>query len=349
GDRPQDGTPGRPSRHPNREGTCGRGLGDGTAAQGSSPDGRRLPRARIRPGRNGGNPRDGAGQGVRSLPGLRPRRYLRRIPEGRLVRPASANRSRRDANDRIDSDLSNPSRCSRRTSARRDGASGRNPATRRARVRLRLDSGDGPQPGPGPRGRTWILRRRCTDHPGPALPLDADPTKPDAALDPQVVSRKGTDPRKRTLGQAIRRPAGVHNTCSLVMPSPSERRLMIQIDIEVPDRPGELAKLAAILGTAGINIEAIGGESASGRSYVSLIVSQPVQAREALMKHGYVCSTWTVLVVRLDDKPGALAALAKKLGDAGVNVTSAIHLGTVGGHAQLALGVDNLEKARSLV
>ncbi|TLZ85952.1 MAG: ACT domain-containing protein [Methanobacteriota archaeon] len=155
--------------------------------------------------------------------------------------------------------------------------------------------------------------------------------------------------RKRTPGYAIRRPAGVHNTCSLVMPSPSERRLMIQIDIEVPDRPGELAKLAAILGTAGINIEAISGESASGRSYVSLIVSQPVQAREALMKHGYVCSTRTVLVVRLDDKPGALAALAKKLGDAGVNVMSAIHLGTVGGHAQLALGVDNLEKARSLV
>src|SRR5882762_572655 len=130
---------------------------------------------------------------------------------------------------------------------------------------------------------------------------------------------------------------------------PRERRSMIQIDIEVPDRPGELAKLAAILGAAAINIEAIAAESASGRSYVSLIVSQPVQAREALMKHGYVCSTRTVLVVRLDDKPGALAALAKRLGDAGVDVLSLIHLGTIGGQAQIALGVDNLEKARSLV
>src|SRR2546421_7271720 len=69
---------------------------------------------------------------------------------------------------------------------------------------------------------------------------------------------------------------------------PREGRSMIQIDIEVPDRPGELAKLAAILGAAAINIEAIAAESASGRSYVSLIVSQPVQAREALMKHGDV-------------------------------------------------------------
>ena len=124
---------------------------------------------------------------------------------------------------------------------------------------------------------------------------------------------------------------------------------MIQIDIDVPDRPGELAKLAAILGAARINIDAISAESTGGRSYVSLIVNEPVQAREALMKNGYSCTNRTVLVVRLDDKPGALAALAKRLGDAGVDVVSAIHLGTVGGHAQLALGVDNLEKARSLV
>jgi hypothetical protein len=124
---------------------------------------------------------------------------------------------------------------------------------------------------------------------------------------------------------------------------------MIQIDVEVPDRPGELAKLASILGASAINIDAISGESAGGRSYVSLIVNQPVQARESLLKHGYTCTTRTVLVVRLDDKPGALGSLAKRLGDAGVDVVSVIHLGTVGGHAQLALGVDNLERARSLV
>lgn len=124
---------------------------------------------------------------------------------------------------------------------------------------------------------------------------------------------------------------------------------MLQIDVDVPDRPGELAKLAAILGAAQINIDAISAESAGGRSYMSLIVNQPMQARESLMKSGYECSMRTVLVVRLEDKPGALAALARKLGDAGVDVVSTIHLGTVGGHAQIALGVDNLEKARTLV
>src|SRR3989442_15323557 len=113
---------------------------------------------------------------------------------------------------------------------------------------------------------------------------------------------------------------------------------MIQIDIEVPARPGELAKLAAILGQAGINIDALSAESARGRSYVSLIANQPVQAREALMKHGYVCSPRTVLVVRLDDKPGALAALAKRLGDAGVNVMSTIHFGLMRRRPPIAPG-----------
>src|SRR5207245_9651818 len=99
---------------------------------------------------------------------------------------------------------------------------------------------------------------------------------------------------------------------------------MIQIDMEVPDRPGELAKLAAILGEAGINIDAIGAQSAGGRSYLSPIVNQPMQAREAIMKSGYTCSTRTVLVVRLGDKPGALAALARNLGDAGGDAGTAL-------------------------
>src|SRR2546425_12160192 len=100
---------------------------------------------------------------------------------------------------------------------------------------------------------------------------------------------------------------------------------MIQIDMEVPDRPGELAKLAAILGDAGINIDAIGAESTGGRSYVSLIVNQPMQARGAVMKSGYAWSMRTVLGVRPGDKTGALAAPAPEPGEARVDGVNAIH------------------------
>lgn len=124
---------------------------------------------------------------------------------------------------------------------------------------------------------------------------------------------------------------------------------MIQIDVDLPDRPGELAKLATVLGDAGINIDAIGAESGGGRSYLSMIVDAPSRARAVLKQSGYTSIERTVLVVRLPDKPGALAGLARKLGDAGVDITSLIHLESIGGHAQLAIGVDDVARARGLV
>lgn len=124
---------------------------------------------------------------------------------------------------------------------------------------------------------------------------------------------------------------------------------VIQLDVEIPDRPGELGRLADALGTAGVNIDRISAETGGGRAYVSLIADPPAAARAALKAAGYAYRERTVLVVRLDDHAGALAELARKLGTAGVNITSVIHLETVEGHAQLAIGVDDLARARSLV
>jgi len=126
-------------------------------------------------------------------------------------------------------------------------------------------------------------------------------------------------------------------------------RSLIQIDVELPDRPGELAKLAKVLSDASINIDAISAESGGSRAYVSLIVDQPARARVALKGAGYGYAERTVLVCTLEDRPGALAALAGKLGDAGVNITSVIQLESSGGRVQMAIGVDDLAKARAFV
>lgn len=124
---------------------------------------------------------------------------------------------------------------------------------------------------------------------------------------------------------------------------------VIQIDLDMPDRPGELAKLTAILGEARVNIDAMSAASGAGRTYMSLLVDQPTNARQLLEKAGYRLASRTVLVVRLPDRPGALAKLAADLAGAGVDVQSVVQLETMGDHVQLAIGVDNLDKARSLV
>lgn len=124
---------------------------------------------------------------------------------------------------------------------------------------------------------------------------------------------------------------------------------MIQLEIELPDRPGELAKLASALKEAGVTLDAMGLESGAGTSYASLIVDKPKQARRALEDAGFRISERTVLVVRLEDRPGAFADLTKKLGAAGVDIKSVVPLESVGKHVQLAIGVDNIDAARGLV
>lgn len=124
---------------------------------------------------------------------------------------------------------------------------------------------------------------------------------------------------------------------------------MIQLDVDVPDRPGEFAKLLQVLAGEKINIDAMSANSGNGRSYVSLITDQPIAARQSLTKSGYACAQRTVIVVRLPDTPGALAGLVEKFGRAGIDILSVVQLENVGGHVQLAIGVDNLDAARALV
>jgi len=115
--------------------------------------------------------------------------------------------------------------------------------------------------------------------------------------------------------------------------------MAIEFDVVVPDRPGELGRLARTLSEKGVNIDAIAACTGGGKGYVSLL----------LRSAGYEYVEKTVLTVTLDDKPGTLGDLAKRLAEAGVNVTSVITLATGGGRVQLAIGVDDLERARRVV
>ncbi len=124
---------------------------------------------------------------------------------------------------------------------------------------------------------------------------------------------------------------------------------MIQLDVEVPDRPGELAKVLDLLAMAKVNIDAMSANSGAGRSYVSLITDQPIKARQSLRNAGYACTQRTVIVIALHDSPGAFAALARKLGAAGLDIRSVVPLENIGDRVQLAISVDDVDKARALV
>lgn len=100
---------------------------------------------------------------------------------------------------------------------------------------------------------------------------------------------------------------------------------MNQLVLVASDKVGLLAKIARTLAKAKINIESISGEAVGRKAIIRMVVSNDVKATEALKKAGYDVVPSDALVVKLANKPGALAELAEKLAKARVNIEN-VHL-----------------------
>lgn len=123
-----------------------------------------------------------------------------------------------------------------------------------------------------------------------------------------------------------------------------------ELRVTMADRPGQLAKLAEALGKAGVNIEAISAQTAGGSGDVRVLVADTAAARKAIEGAGItVAGEREMTFVDLEDRPGSLAAAAKKLADQGINVDAIYVVGAAGGKKQLAVGTADTAKARSAV
>src|SRR5262245_3804611 len=122
---------------------------------------------------------------------------------------------------------------------------------------------------------------------------------------------------------------------------------MKDLTVILEDRPGALADLGDATADAGINIEGMCAVTSGGKGEIHLLVDDAERTRKALEFGGMeVEDERDVLVVEVEDRPGTMAALTRRLGDAGVNVELAY---TTFGGVKIVLGVDDLEKARAAV
>jgi hypothetical protein len=118
------------------------------------------------------------------------------------------------------------------------------------------------------------------------------------------------------------------------------------LTIELVDRPGTLAELGESLGRAGINIEGGCGFAIEGKGIVHILVEDPEVARMAVESADLqVIGEREVLVVEIEDAPGELGKVTRKVSDAGVNM-DLIYLSKGG---KLILGVDDMETALSVI
>src|SRR5512137_818874 len=91
------------------------------------------------------------------------------------------------------------------------------------------------------------------------------------------------------------------------------------ITVVADDRVGLLADISYILGTTHINIESISVSAIGGKAVITLLVKNPEKAESVLKNNGFSVSSGNVLFFRVEDKPGALAAVAKRLADNKIN------------------------------
>jgi len=91
--------------------------------------------------------------------------------------------------------------------------------------------------------------------------------------------------------------------------------------IRVPNEPGALAAVAAAVSDAGVNLAAATCTGPGESADLHILVKHAEAAKHALGISGLVVTNeQEVVVVETDDRPGALADLARKVAKAGVNL-----------------------------
>jgi hypothetical protein len=109
--------------------------------------------------------------------------------------------------------------------------------------------------------------------------------------------------------------------------------------IVVPHSKGSLATLAEELGREKINIEGLCAVEQNGSVIVHLLTTDKAATSRAVTKVGYkVTHESEVIVERIDNQPGVLGKVTRRLADAGINLTT-VYLAT---DTRLVLGGENL-------
>ncbi len=124
---------------------------------------------------------------------------------------------------------------------------------------------------------------------------------------------------------------------------------MRELSVIARDRVGLLADMCEKLGENGVNIGMITAETAKGTAIVRLNVDHWDKARQVLSEAAFQVVEQNLLVLRLQDQPGELARVTRKLAEEKVNIRNVRVLAKEGGETLLGVEVSNHELAKQLL
>ncbi len=123
--------------------------------------------------------------------------------------------------------------------------------------------------------------------------------------------------------------------------------IVSQLNIVMPNVPGNLASVSDRLRAADVNIEALSCTEGSPSTILHLIVDDPDTAKLVLQPVYRVTMT-DVLEFTMKNKPGAVANIGRACAAAGINIKN-VYATTCGKEATVYVSVEDLPKAKEML
>ena len=123
---------------------------------------------------------------------------------------------------------------------------------------------------------------------------------------------------------------------------------MTEFTVHLANRPGMLAALTEKLASAGINIEALAAFGLDEQGQIRLMVDDANTTRSVLHLADITFEEREVLVTTLEPRPGAVAAMTRRLADAKVNIEAMYLLRSSAEGLEFAIAVDEPQRARNV-
>ena len=159
---------------------------------------------------------------------------------------------------------------------------------------------------------------------------------------PRPPARSG---RRRVTGLAASPDRLVDVTECRGICASEEYEIPFDLVIEIENEPGSLASVAAAISDAGVNLAAATCLGTADRVELHILVPHAEAARHALsISHLGVSREREVVVVEVEDRPGVLADLTRKVALAGIN----LDLVYVATRNRLVFGSNDLDGLRAV-
>ena len=124
---------------------------------------------------------------------------------------------------------------------------------------------------------------------------------------------------------------------------------MKRILVVAADRTGLIADLGELLERHGVNINTIDAVDEDGTAYITLETDRYDETLNLLRDSEYQAVPEEVLVIRIEDRPGGLARIARRLAEHDVAIRGMTMLQRTNGWCAVAVATDDNGRCREVL